>query len=490
MSLPNGIKNINYLNGINGTIMVSYTDTVNNVTYYAGRFKNIILLDDSIIDVSNIFGINNNTNEIFRLGIPNFNGVMDLYSGDYVNNIYVDTKNNILYVIGRFRLVNDSTTTSLDKGYQINFFATWDIVNKIWIKPGLGKDFNDVISKSIFDEDKKLIYLGGSFRNGSINSYLTIYDMTTQNWMVGINNIYVNNRVLALFYDKQNVNLYVGGSFTMVNDARNNIQQAYRIAILNTNNFTWSVLGNSTSNGVDMINKSVSPSNEVNKIYKNDNLIIFSGYFTQASDSTGTYNIINNTAGWNLINNKLVDSNSLLSDPLSIQSSITTSPQTSNIQSSITTSPPQTSNIQSSITTSPPQIYNNAQSSITTSPPQTSNIQSNITTLQPQIYNAQSNIITLPQTSNNAKSNIITSPSQIYNNTKSNNITMASQISNNIQSNIITLSPETLKSEKKVTNFYNIIYLITEIIIIILFLMIIIPYNKNASLFQYLTRYD
>ena len=314
MSLPTGIKSIERYNGTNGSINISYTDTVNKVTYYAGEFKNIILSDNTNMDASNIFGINNNTNQIFRLGIPSYNGTMDPYGPGNIDNIYVDTRNNILYVIGVFRYVNDKTTTTLNLGYSISYFATWDITNSVWIKPGLGTDFNDVISTSIFDEDKKLIYIGGSFRDRSINSYFTIYDMTAKIWKANMR-IYVNTRVLALYYDKPKNNLYVGGSFTKVGYTPTDNITAYRIAILNTNTFTWSVLGSVTSNGVDNFQPLMSPDNEVNAFLSyNNNLLNIRGYFSKVYDSYGVKNSLvyqldgnNNmyyTTVWDTVNNK------------------------------------------------------------------------------------------------------------------------------------------------------------------------------------------
>lgn len=306
MSLPTGVKSLQYFSGQTGSINVSYTDTVNNVTYYAGRFKTITLSDDTNIDASNIFGINNTTNQVFRLGITSYNGVMDPYSGDYVDNIYVDTINNILYVIGPFRCVNDSTTTAQSPGYPISFFATWNITTGLWIKPGLGTNFDDVISTSIFDADKKLIYLGGSFRTrrGGINPYFTIYDMNTQAQMANMN-IYVDTRVLTLYNDKPRNNLYVGGSFTKVGYSSTNNITAYRIAILSTNTFTWSVLGSSTSNGVDNTVTNYNPNNEVRSLSYSNYLLTVGGFFSKVYDSYGNINV-SNRAIWDIINNKWI----------------------------------------------------------------------------------------------------------------------------------------------------------------------------------------
>jgi len=301
------IKNIEYLNIGTPIINVSYTDTVNNVTYYGGRFKKITLLNDTIMDANSIFGINNNTKEVFRLGIQNFNGVVTYSFQDFlanennnIENLFI--RNKILYVFGRFNYVNDKDTTNISPGYPIGHFALWDITNKIWIKNS-NYNLDYVVHASVFDTDKDLIYLGGSFvENGK--SWFAIFDMNTKDWK-NIN-LYVDNRVLALYYDKTKNNLYVGGSFTKVGYTSTNTMTAYRIAILNTNTFTWSVLGSATSNGVDDFQTSYNPFNEIRSfISYNNNLLQIKGFFTKVYDSYGVQDALN-YATWDTLNNKWI----------------------------------------------------------------------------------------------------------------------------------------------------------------------------------------
>jgi hypothetical protein len=102
-------------------------DPSNSVIYVGGDHTSIF--DSSYIstDASNIAYINLNTGNIYPLGTNAYNGTNSI-----VNNIKVDTTNNVVYVDGSFTAVYDSSNTSL----STNYIAKYDVSTNTWSRMG------------------------------------------------------------------------------------------------------------------------------------------------------------------------------------------------------------------------------------------------------------------------------------------------------------------------------------------------------------------
>jgi hypothetical protein len=290
-------------NGTDNPVLALEIDPSNNQLYVGGEFT-------TVRDVSN--GVNTSlsakriarwdiSNNVWRqFGNTTSNGTFD----GTVNALELDPSNNQLYMGGSFTLVQDSTTTSL----SAKRIARWDISNNVWRQFGnttYNGTFNGTVNALELDNSRNQLYVGGSFTlvQDTTNTValsanrIARWDISNSVWrQLGNTNTSFNGTttaVKALSLDSSNNQLYVGGDFTTVQDISNTSLSANRIARWDISNNIWRQLGNTTFNGTNDIVNSISLNNINNNVY-------FGGNFTLINSEIKTFNRI---ARWDISNN-------------------------------------------------------------------------------------------------------------------------------------------------------------------------------------------
>jgi hypothetical protein len=276
-------------NGVNGLVMsivfsgIAPLYTADNVTgrtiYICGQFSEAYNSSSQIRYPNGMAKYMGGSWYEIGSSISTQNGI-----NGYGSSILVsDTK---VYVGGYIGGQNDTS------GYYLsNHIVMFDEAVGSWFRPGTSARVR-AIATSGTD-----IYVGGEFttvndKNGQqYAKYIAKYDTTTSLWSVlGSSGTYINHKMngtsgIVRAIAVSGTNIYIGGDFTEVYN-NGTILNAKYIAIYNTGNNSWSVVGNSaTSNGTNGIVRAITISG--NNIY-------VGGNFTQAYDSTTKY--LNNIA--------------------------------------------------------------------------------------------------------------------------------------------------------------------------------------------------
>jgi len=299
-------------NGLDAQISAMALDSSNNQLYVGGGFS-------SVQDISNTTALSAKTvarwdisNNVWRqLGIGTYNG-----TSAYVYTLVVDSSNNQLYVGGLFTTVTDSSNVN---GLSAKYIASWDISNNVWRQFGNttynGTD-GTVIALTL-DSSNNQLYVGGIFTTVQDISnttalsakYVARWDIKNNVWKQFGNTTYngTNNFVRALALDSSNTQLYVGGSFTTVQDISNTTAlSAKYIARWDISNNVWRQFGNTTYNGTNAAVYALSLDSSNNQLY-------VGGSFTTVQDISNTtalsakyiarWDISNNV--WKLVGNSL-----------------------------------------------------------------------------------------------------------------------------------------------------------------------------------------
>jgi hypothetical protein len=316
-------------------------NTQNNTFMLGGSFANMSQ------NVNNIFGLSVISNKIFPIGIDVSNGT----SGN-VNAIVLDTSQN-LYVAGNFQYVYDGS--SLKQPYLANSVAKWNMTSSSWSLLGNGVGSGTVYSLALDNSNNYLYVsgniqtinggaiaansiglwkigsnawslLGSSVGNGIYGTsvYSTTIDVSSNLYVGGNftgfynssttptvttggivkyspkNNQWTpilsantssgaNGTVFAMSYDSSKNVVYVGGNFTDVSDNTNKL--CGNIAIWNVASNSWSIMGNTASNGVNGVVNSIQADISSQKVY-------VGGSFSSVNDASQIAYYCNNLATW------------------------------------------------------------------------------------------------------------------------------------------------------------------------------------------------
>jgi citrate lyase gamma subunit len=225
------------------------------------------------------------------------------------SNIYaisLDSSNVQLYVGGGFTTVYDNSNTS---GLSANRVARWDISNQTWMQLGntTYNGTNNLIQGLLVDSSNSQVYVGGSFTTvQDVSNTVALsanrvarWDISNQTWRQFGNTTYngTNNQVYAFSIDSLRGQLYVGGAFATVQDVSNTVGlSANNIAKWNISNQTWAQLGNTTYNGTN------SGVNWLTIDTLNSQLYV-GGSFTTVKDVSNTVALsAKNVARWDISN--------------------------------------------------------------------------------------------------------------------------------------------------------------------------------------------
>ena len=285
---------------VNGVVYATAFDNVNNLLYVAGQFNSVY---DSVntngLIASNI-AVWDIANNIWRtLGNYLINGTDTL-----VNALELDTVNNLLYVGGTFSTVFSGTNAS-NLGQSANNIAIFDLTNLYWniLGSNLSQGVNGSVSSIVLDSTRSMLYVGGTFSSvndsvntgGLLSNNIAIWDIFNSVWnLFGTSSSNgVNGAVSTISLDSAHNMLYVGGAFTRANDSFNT-SAGLLVNYITAWDFTttrFKVLGSSTKFGLN---------GRVNSLLIKNSKVYAGGAFTTAYDSVNTNGIsVNNVAVWN-----------------------------------------------------------------------------------------------------------------------------------------------------------------------------------------------
>lgn len=263
-------------------------------------FPRLITLEN-LSSSNNIYNINDNSNYFYVKGSTgNSNNMTPTFfpmgfSG--INASAIDSKGN-LYVGGNFTSHTGNEYSSLENGLLtvFNNIAKWD--GSKWTTLGSGI-IGTVLSIAIDVDDNVLV--GGTFQylgNGVQANNIALWKPTTNSWSVlGVTTTNgVNDSVNAIVFDQINNTVYVGGTFTFLGDLTTSVN---RVAKWNILTGTWSALENGV--GYNGVNGSVNT-----LIIGFPSILYIGGSFTQINGSStisalriAKFNIIN--GNWNAL---------------------------------------------------------------------------------------------------------------------------------------------------------------------------------------------
>ena len=291
---------------VNNIVYAVASDISNNNIYVGGTFT-------MVYDSSNTNGIAANRIAIWdvsyqvwrQLGNTTYNGV----NGN-VQSLVFDASNSMIYVGGAFTSVQDTSNTAL---LSANRIARWDISKKVWRQLGntTYNGCNNTVLSLAIDLSTANVYVGGQFSSVldiSNTTNLTAnriarWDIQNQVWrQLGntANTAYngtITGNVTTIVIDDSNSQVYVGGTFTSVQDNSNTVALTVnRIARWDIPNQVWRQLGNTTYNGCN---------NNVNTmiIDTSNSQLYVGGNFIGVQDTTNTSALtVNRIARWDIPN--------------------------------------------------------------------------------------------------------------------------------------------------------------------------------------------
>jgi hypothetical protein len=230
-------------------------DVSRNHLYLGGDFT---LASNNIIPTSYIGSYNNVNNSIESFSSNGYG-----YTNGSVFVSVRDYSNNCIYVGGSFTTVYDSSNIA---GLSANRIAKWDISKNVWNSLGTAvyNGINNTVNALALDVSRNHLYVGGSFT--TLNDYVSSSAAFSANrvvrWDASNNGAWnrlgtvayngTNNTVNALALDVSRNHLYVGGSFTTVNDyvSSSGAFSANRVVRWDaSNNGAWNRLGTVAYNG-------------------------------------------------------------------------------------------------------------------------------------------------------------------------------------------------------------------------------------------------
>jgi hypothetical protein len=171
---------------------------------------------------------------------------------------------------------------------------------------------NNIVYSMALDNSNQILYAGGTFTAVSDASnvnlpfnYIASWNIGRQRWLpLGTNTFNgANNTVWSMKFDNSNNRLYVGGAFTLLNDASNRDLIANWIAYWNPQTQLWSTLGNSTQ--ANAINNGTNQIPLAFTIDNSGNLFV-GGQFNMVNDDTINLYNLNRHAVWNPQTNRWI----------------------------------------------------------------------------------------------------------------------------------------------------------------------------------------
>ena len=286
-------------NGTNGSIYTYAYDSSANILYCGGNFTQVYDISNIGLNAYYIAALNVSGNYWSLFGTPTSNG-----TNGPVKSLEIDVINQILYVGGNtFNTVKDSTGNR-----SANNIASWNIATQQW--SSFGTAISNGVNGGVYAIDRdisnQILYVGGNFTTASDSSnvnlstkYIASWNIASQRWYpLGLNaNNGTNSYVNAVVYNSLNSNVYVGGNFTTTSDSVNTSQTANRVASWNKNTTKWSLLGTTTSNGINGLVNAID-------IDMSNQVVYVGGSFTIARDSRQVNVSIDNLAKFDISRNQ------------------------------------------------------------------------------------------------------------------------------------------------------------------------------------------
>ena len=220
--------------GLNNSVSKILFDKDFSNLYVGGfYFTEAYQSDGSIISVNKIARWNIAEQKWYPLGI-NLNIANGLNDG-YIAALTFDEDFSNLYVGGNFIYVNQSDGTKI----TVNRIAKWNIFEQKWYSLGTNDNsngLNNTVNTFVFDKDYSNLYVGGDFTYAYQSDGTKILAANIAKW--NINEMWwyplgsVDNNGLSgytgavvdiLVFDKDYLNLYVGGDFNFANQNDNQI---------------------------------------------------------------------------------------------------------------------------------------------------------------------------------------------------------------------------------------------------------------------------
>jgi hypothetical protein len=208
----------------------------------------------------------------------------------FVYSIAIDSNNNV-YVGGDFTIVGNNVTA--------NRIAKWDPSNSTWsaLISSSGNGLDSTVRSIAIDNNNNNnnVYVGGSFTHIDNNAGTPANRVakwtpgSTPSWSALINSANyngVNGDVNAIAIDSDD-NVYIGGNFIKIGGIGSG-PSAYRIVKWDSNNSSWLLLGTGAENGVNEIVNSLA--------IDNNNNVYVGGAFTFLQGLSTSVNYI---AKWN-----------------------------------------------------------------------------------------------------------------------------------------------------------------------------------------------
>jgi hypothetical protein len=286
------------LYGLSNVCRALTYNSFNKLIYVGGDHTSVCDSSNISTDASNIAYVYLTTGSIYPLGTSSYNGTNSI-----INNIKVDTTNNVVYVDGTFTTVYDSSNRDL----SVNYIAKYDISTKTWSRLG-SRTSNGLggMGKALFyDNTNNAVYVSGGFtavRDSTTDTsknfnYVAKWDVAKSAWSpLGSYGNGTNGTISAYAYDAANYRVFCGGSFTQVYDNSNTTLYTRNVAVFDMITNTWSVLGASDvsyNNGLNLECRTLTYDASNGQLY-------VGGDFTSVRDGRGVDISANKIAIWKL----------------------------------------------------------------------------------------------------------------------------------------------------------------------------------------------
>jgi hypothetical protein len=260
----------NIKTGLNSFANAMILDSTNTKLYIGGQFTTM---------TDNLVLYNTNNNGVYDLISNRFNPLGDIsFNGlNGIPNVFaMDIYKNILYVAGRFTKASDRTRSNI----QCSNIVAYDISNNIWMDidtPAWG-GVNGEVLDMIMDSNSGLLYVVGAFTrvfdssNTSFNAnYMAVYNTINKKWgrlgSTDASNNGTNGIIRKIAFDSENYKLHVGGDFTTVYDISNNALNIRYIGTINTSTNRWSRFDNSRYSALNSNVNTLNYNNLTNDLF-------------------------------------------------------------------------------------------------------------------------------------------------------------------------------------------------------------------------------
>ena len=283
-------------NGTNNIVSALALDASNQALYVGGDFTTVQDLSNTVaLSANRVAKWNLGTSTWSQFGNTTYNG-----TNSRVRTLVLDASNQALYFGGDFTSVNNQPSTIT------NNIARWNFGSSTWSQFGntTYNGTNSAVNVLELDASNQALYVGGGFTTvQDISNTVALsanrvakWNLGTSTWSQFGNTTYngTSGSVQALAFDSSNQVLYVGGTFTTVQDILNTSLTARRVAKWNLGTSTWSQFGNTASNGTDnnVLALALDSSNQA---------LYVGGLFTTVQDISNTTPLsANRVAKWNI----------------------------------------------------------------------------------------------------------------------------------------------------------------------------------------------